>query len=70
MWPLGNRYDLTGGNVFIGVGFVVSNAQPWPSVSLVLLPADLNVELVSTSSVTCLPIRCSVFQHDDNGLKV
>lgn len=55
-WPKGNgtirKHGLTE-----GVGFEVSNAQATPSGAqgLLLLPADLDVELLVPSSAPCLP---------------
>ena len=57
-----DRSGLVGGSVSLGMGFEVSNAQARPSVSLslFLLPEDLDVELSasylsSTMSATLPP---------------
>jgi hypothetical protein len=42
MWPYSSRCGLIGGNVSLGMGFEILEAQAKSSVSLVLLPVDLD----------------------------
>jgi len=51
-------------------GFVVSNAQGRPSISLFLLPAHLDVEVLTTFPELCLPAYCHNSSHDNNELKL
>jgi hypothetical protein len=54
----------------MGVGFEVSDAQARPSVSLFLLPANLDVEFLVPSLAPYLPVCHHAFHHDDNGLNL
>ena len=63
------RCTLIGGSV-MGVGFEVSDAQARPSVSLFLLPANLDVEFLVPSLAPYLPVCHHAFHHDDNGLNL
>jgi hypothetical protein len=58
-----------GGSTSLGVRFEVSKAQARPSVSLFMLPADLDIEISSTSPVLRLPAFCDVFQHNKRNSK-
>ena len=42
--------------------------KPGHSVSLFLLPVDLDVKLSATSLAPSLPAHCHASHHDDNGL--
>jgi hypothetical protein len=53
--------------VTVGVGFEVSYAQAMTTVthSLLLLPADQDVELSAPSLAPCLPVCCHTSHIDD-----
>ena len=53
-------------NVSLKVDFDVSKAYTKPKVSFFLCPADLDVELSTTSLATCMPACCYASYHDDN----
>jgi hypothetical protein len=56
----------------LGAGFESFSAQAMPSVahSLILLPADEDVELSVPSPAPCLPACCHASYHDDNELNL
>jgi hypothetical protein len=56
----------------MGAGFVGSYAQTPPSVphSLLLLPADTDVELSAPSPAPYLPAFYHVSHHENNGLNL
>ena len=58
--------------VTMGAGFVGSYAQTPPSVphSLLLLPADTDVELSAPSPAPYLPAFYHVSHHENNGLNL
>lgn len=62
-----SRYDLVGRIVSLGVGFGVLKAQASPSVSLFLLPEDLNVEFSAKSQLR-LPACHHAPYYDKNVL--
>jgi hypothetical protein len=74
-WPIGSgtirRFGVVEGRVTVGAGFEVSYAQAMPNVahSLLLLPADQDVELWAPSAPR-LPGHCHSSHHDDNGLNL
>ena len=55
----------------MGVSFEVSYAQAMPSMaySLLLLPADQDVELLAPPA-PCLPAYCHASHHHDNELNL
>lgn len=63
------RFGLIGESVSLGVGFAGSKFQVGSSVSLFLLPEDLDVELSATLPPPCLPV-CHQSWHADNGLNL
>ena len=55
----------------LGVGFKVSDAQARPVAhSLILLPADPDVDLSATSPASHLSAHCLASCHGDNGLNL
>jgi hypothetical protein len=56
--------------VSLQVGFEVSGAQARPSDSLFLLPADLDVEILTTPQALCLPACHRAPHHDENVLNL
>jgi hypothetical protein len=67
VWPCCSRFGLVVGSVSLGMGFEVSKAQE----SLIfLMPTDLDVELLATSPVPCLPACCSAYCQEYNGLNL
>ena len=62
--------SLVGGGVSLGMGFGVSNAYARTSVFLLLMPADPDVELSTTSPAPCLPVCCHASHCADNGLNL
>ena len=49
------RSGFIRGTVSLGMGFVVSNSQARPTISLFMLPVDPDLELSTTSLGPCLP---------------
>lgn len=57
------KWALVGRSVSLKVGSEVSKAQVRPSVSLFLLPVDLDIELLATSPAPCLTACCHTSHH-------
>jgi hypothetical protein len=55
--------------VSLEVQFEVSEPEARSNFTLILLPADPDVELSTTSLAPCLPVCHQASCHDDNGLK-
>ena len=62
------RCGLVGESVSFGVGFEVSKTQARFSDFLILLPADLDIELPATCSPAHLLVYFYVPCHNDNEL--
>lgn len=64
------RCGLVAGHVSLGAGFEVSAAQARHSVSLFLLPVDLDEEFSSASPAPYLPTGTHASSHDDSRLNL
>jgi hypothetical protein len=56
--------------VSLGVGFEVLCAQARPSLFMLFLLSDLDVQLTVPSPPPCLPACCHASCHDDSGLNL